>query len=428
LSIDQRSPTAVSGTSDPFLTAMSREAARQETDEEVDSIGAGADIARAVALGALIVALLVGVVALIDGARRTDGGDLASELADMPGSLSVPVQSPFVDTTVRLVENQSAALWQQNDGSPALRLADEETGAIAALVNEDGIPVALGVIPPGLAVAPERMLISPVSTALTVAATHPDVLSTTASDSLGRLAVTARASSFSSFANLVDGSTPIAALGSPATSAAAALGSSLSSAAAQVEPDCPASEVPAPGVVRCSDTGDLQNTGLRGVPVIDTFGELCGFVPPAVFAASDAERAALVDMIVDGLPFDTAAAPGTIEPGVFNPLESCEGPGQIPTQASDQQIAEWRGQGELIDVALPLVRVIGANPSADNAALAEIQAGPLSSDLLSERLTNATIVIRDSATNSALGLDRRAQATDIQLDGLIQSTIARLYE
>lgn len=428
MSIDQIAPASSVDPDDPFLIAMSAEAARKNTTSGDDLDGALSGIGRSAAVALLVIAFVVGVVALVDGARRSAGADLASELADRPGALSLPVQSRFVDTTVRLVENQAAALYQQPDGSPALRLADDKTGAVAALVDGDGIPVALGVIPPGLSATPERLLISPVSTALTLAATHPDVLSGTTEDSLGRLAVAARSDAFASIASLVDGTTPVASMGPSSSGALDAFGASLSTAAAAIEPTCIAAEVPAPGVVRCGDTAELQNTGLRAVPVVDETGELCGLIPPARFSLSAAERQALVAMIVDGLPFDTAAEPGSIIPGAFDPGASCDGIGAVPTQASVDQIAEWRGQTELIDVALPLARVLGSANGVDGQQLQTVQAGSLDSDASSTRLANAILTIADSGVNSHFGLERQVQATDIQLDGLIQSTIAKLYE
>lgn len=434
MSIEQSTSTAPATGTDPFLRAVSNQsklhaegvadprADVREPDEEWSGW------LRVVSIGLLTVALLASIPALIDGGRRSSTVNLASQLADMPNSVSMPILSPFVDTKVRLVENQSAALWQQDDGLPALRLATPGSGAIAALVNEDGIPVALGIVPPGLEANPDRLLISPVSTALTIAATHPDVLSGTNSDSLGRLAVAARSSAFAALADLVDGATPIASLGQASNDAAEALGTSLTSATASLQPSCQVAEVIAPGVVRCEDATQLQNTNLRAVPVLDALGDFCDVIPPASFEASPAERAALVAMIVDGLPFDTAAASGPIRPGVVNLVSACQGEGTVPTQANADQIAAWRGQTELVDVAMPLSRIIGGTADSMAADLQAVQATAVASDEPADRLTNATLTIRNQDINTALGLNRVTQPTDIELDGLIQSTIARLYE
>lgn len=434
LSIEQNRSAGPSDKADPFLRAVAHKTgsphlASTESasgHEDLDENGSG--IAAIFGIALLVVALVAALAALVDGARRADSSDLASQLAVLPGSVTMPVQSPFVDTTVRLVENQSAALWQQDDGSPALRLAKSGQGAIAALVNDDGIPVALGVVPPGLSTSPERMLISPVSTALTVAATHPDVLSVTSADSLGRLAVVARSGAFSALAGLVDGATPIASLGPGSTEAAGSLGASLITAIGGLLPTCIVGEIQASGVVRCEGAPELQNTGLRAVPVLDATGQLCGLVPPASFTASAAEEAALIAMIVDGLPFDGAASPGTIQPGTLDLGAGCQGNGTVPTQGAADEMASWRGQTELIDVALPLARIIGADANATSEELRSVDAGALSSDSPSSRLTNATLTMRDDAIISVLGLQRTTQATDIEVDGLIQSTIARLFE
>lgn len=428
---DRRAGLEESDTSDAFLDTVAATSAAK-TRRTAPNLPL-----RTLSLAAVAAAVLASGFALMTTSAPASPTQRIDELGERAGVRDVAVESPFVDTTVRLVESDEIAVFVEDDAVPVLRVGSADTGAIAALASlESDRIVALGFIPPSLPDPPERLLVSPVSTALTLGGLHPDVLTANERSYLARLVTLARSEEFPRLVQAVDGTTALGDLGPEAAEALADLAAEVVDSANRSGSTCsPRTEV-GERVVLCDDTGQYQNLGTHTVFVIDGVGDVCGTIPAATQSVGREEIDALVTMVSEGKAFDTSLPPqSSFSPGVFDPPESCSGSLKIAVDPEDagsaaSRVAAWR---LLVDDAGPLAKFVGAGVDdgvdvydaslldglnlRDDGAMPE---PPGRLTLAADFLTNETVA-------NQFGLTAAPTATTVDLSSFIDDVLVGLY-
>lgn len=389
---------------------------------------------RAVALVASVASLIVVLVAATDaqGREQVGGGDVAGyELA-----ITAPLELPgFADATIWSLPGQHVQLFS-DDATPTISVNAVGSGAIVGLESAQGL-VALGIVPPGLAEAPDELLISPASTALAIAALHPEVTAGDPDTYLARLAVAARSDGFAEVAASVDGTTPLGQWGPDERSAIERMITDVVAASASVDPTCAGSVVIGGPVVRCPGSGELQNLSARSVAVAGEDGSRCAVVPPVSLRATVADLA-LIRALVGGGTAATSTSPAALaadpRPGVADP----QGCGNTPEIFVDEgQNPAWMIEsgrvGTWIDDTLAIAGYLGpitVSPAdmavgrfVETPADRLIDGGPLTA---TERLRAASRVVGSPPASATFGLLPLTAEASAELD-LLTDLLERLF-
>lgn len=357
---------AIGETADPFLDAVTRRRDVKGTGETEQRLG---DSWRWMLSLLVIGALLASSVALVQGSRRARSSDVAARLATQPDTYEVAVTAPFAETRVVLVDHREAAIVASPQGEALLRVGSSNVGAVTGLSGADGAVVALGLLPPGLPNPPDELLVSPTSTALTLAALHPDLLSADDDTFLAHLVEIGRSSQLATVAALVDGSTGVDQLGEDGVAAVASLVADVERRLPPAEADCadPIAVDATPTVIWCEESRQLQNLSSRWVLVVDDANVACAVIAPVTRSVSVDEINELRTLISSGLapvPGDGGRPAG--EPGRLEPDGVCGGRGRVVVDPNaERDLAQAIvGYGVLYDDASAFARLLGADPTS----------------------------------------------------------------
>lgn len=348
--------------SDEFLSAI----AGQQQAPVVTPTASMLDLMWRIPIALLaFAALVVGVVALSQGADREAPVALSDVLAERADTIDIALDPAFPGTDVLLVANQNAMVVASGDDAVSLRIVESAAGAIVGLTASDQI-VALAAVLPAFADQPQELRISATSTALALVALHPDISSSEPGRHLAGVATALRSPAFAVLVDAVDGNTPLASLDTDARQALADVVLDTVEALPIPPSTCPESFEVAPFVVQCEDSLQMQNSGSQWVLVIDADDQPCAAIPPATLSASDDERASLGRVLQTEQPFDQSLPFGVSgEVGTLDPVEPC---GDIFRPAADPdldlEVSPWIiGYGSYANDAAPLARLVGAEVS-----------------------------------------------------------------
>jgi len=362
---------------------------------------------------ALIVAAASVIVVLL-AARHAQGREQAvnEEFDGYELAITAPLDlRGFADATIWSLPSQNMRLFS-DDSTPTASFSTIDSGAIVGLESAQGL-VALGIVPPGLGEAPDELLISPASTALAIAALHPEVTAGDSDTYLARLAIAARSDGFGEVAASVDGVTPLAQWGSDQRAAVERMIVGVVEASASIEPTCAGSVVVGGPIVQCPGSDQLQNLGARSVAVADSTGALCQVVPPVSLRASAADLALLRELagLGEATPAAAAVVAPSPQPGAIE-SQGCDGELRIFVESEDNPgwVTESGRVGTWLDDSLAIARYLGPvkrtaaelgrSGIVETPADPMFDAGPLNA---TQRLQAASRVVSSPAASAAVG-------------------------
>lgn len=383
-------------------------------------------VLRALALAVSVASLVVVLFAATDAQGREQAA--GAEFDGYELAITAPVELPgFGDATIWSLPGQHLQLFS-DDSTPTVSLSVVGSGAIVGLENAQGL-VALGIVPPGLSDAPDELLVSPASTALAIAALHPEVTAGDPDTYLSRLAVAARSDGFAEVAAAVDGTTPLAQWGPEQRAAVERMITNVVAASASVEPTCARSVVVGGPVVRCPGSTELQNLSARTVAVAGEDGSVCAIVPAASLPFSAADDALLRELVGTGSATESGAVAAPVaapSPGVVD-AQACGSAPMIFVDADENPdwVVESGRVGTWVDDTIALARYLGpvtVGPGdvtrgglSETSADRLLEAGPLNA---TERLRAATRVASSPAASAAFELLPLTAEASVELDNL----------